>query len=70
MHSEAQLSLKHISSLSKRRLGQLLAALRWDATAFCGGADGSFVAGNYAEHTREGFVGTVVEVLYVDQTRL
>ena len=70
MHSEAQLSLNHISTLGKRRLGQLLAALRWDANPFCGGADGSFVAGNFAEHAREGYVGTVVEVLSADQTRL
>ena len=62
MHPQAQNSFQHISTLSSRRLGQLLAALYWDSAAFCGGANGSFAAGDYAEYVREGFVSTLVQV--------
>ena len=70
MHSlKAQHNLQHIKSLSERRLGQVLAALRWDATATCGGASGSFAQGDIVEYRREGYMSQLVRVLEVAQTR-
>ena len=70
MHPKAQNSFQHLSTLSSRRLGELLFGLSWDSAAFCGGTNGSFAANDYAEYVQEGFVSSLVKVVRDHKTHL
>jgi hypothetical protein len=56
MHNpKAHYNFEHISSLSRRRLSELLMALQWDSLQICGGANKTFNVDDIAEFSRENY---------------
>lgn len=66
---KAQHNFEHIHSLGGNRLRELVRALEWNSTQFCGGANGVFTSGNYAEFSRENYMSCVVKIKTVVETR-
>jgi hypothetical protein len=61
LKSKAQ-EFAHLSTITPKRLDQILDALSWDFK-HCGGENGSFAVGDFAEYAPENYLSSIVQVL-------